>query len=158
MKQLKDYFNDYLEYMFKTYKSRADWYNRCKSDKVFYYDEMEKYAVSDAFRKAVRLHKRVEKAEEMPETTTKEMVDKAKYLWSISCNYKDLPYKDLIEKFLSDESITYCVDSGFIKQVDKIAREHIVMCTWNTDNDIFFDNNLYKEKFERNYQLTTIQQ
>lgn len=149
MKQLKDYFNDYLEYMNKTYKSRAEWYNRCKSDKTFYYDEMEKYAVSDAFRKAVRRHKRIEKVEEMSETTNKEMVDKAKYLWSISCNYKDLLYKDLIEEFLTDKTVAYCVDSGFIKQVDKTAREHIVTWTRNTNNDIFFDNNLYKETFER---------
>lgn len=146
MKKLKDYFNEYLEYM-KTYESRADWYNRCKSDIMFYYDEMEKYASSSAYLKAVRLHKRIENVEEMPENTNKEMVDKAKYLWSISCNYRDLPYKDLIEEFLSDESIAYCVDSGFIKQVDKIAKEHIIMWTMNTSNEIFFDNNLYKEKF-----------
>ena len=74
MKQLKDYFNEYLEHM-KTYKSRADWYNKCKSDTRFYYDEMEKYATSDAYLKAVRLHKRIEKVEKMPETTNKEMVD-----------------------------------------------------------------------------------
>lgn len=147
MKQLKDYFNDYLEYMNKAYKSRADWYNRCKSDKTFYYDEMEKYAVSDAFRKAVRRHKRIEKVEEMPETTYKEMVDKAKYLWGISCHYKDLLYKDLIAKYLSDETVAYCVDNGLIKPVDEFVKEHIITWTRNHENDIYFDNNLYKEKF-----------
>lgn len=150
MKQLKDYFNDYLEYMNKTYTSRADWYNRCKSDRQFYYDEMEKYAVSDAFRKAQRRHKRIEKAEEMPETTNREMIDKAKYLWSISCNYRDLLYKDLIEEYLSDESIAYCIDSGFIKQVDETSKR-IISCTWNLNNEIFFDNYLYRIKFGKCY-------
>ena len=146
MKQLKDYFNEYLEHM-KTYKSRADWYNKCKSDTRFYYDEMEKYATSDAYLKAVRLHKRIEKVEKMPETTNKEMVDKAKYLWSVSCNYRALKYKDLIEEFLSEESIAYCIDNGFIRQVDEKTKEHIVMWTMNIENSIFFDNNLYREKF-----------
>lgn len=147
MKQLKDYFNDYLEYMNKTYKSRADWYNRCKNDKQFYYDEMEKYATSTAYLKTVRLHKRIENAEEMPEKTDKEKIDKAKYLWGISCHYKDLLYKDLISEFLSDETIAYCVDNGFIKPVDEFANEHIIMWTRNQKNEIYFNNNLYKEKF-----------
>lgn len=146
MKQLKDYFNDYLEYMNKKYKSRADWYNKCKSDKTFYYDEMEKYAISDAFRKAQRLQKRFDKVKEMPERTEMQIINKAKYLWSISCNYSGFLYKDLIKDYLSDESIAYCVDSGFIKQVDKTTRDYIIMWTWNTNNDIFFDNKLYKEK------------
>jgi hypothetical protein len=149
MKQLKDYFNDYLEYMNKTYKSRADWYNRCKKDKQFYYSEMEKYAVSNAYLQAVRRHKRIEKVEEMPETTNIEMVEKAKYLWSISCNYKDLLYKDLIEEFLTSESIAYCVDSGLIKHVDEQADRRIIRWTINYNNEIYFDNRLYKEKFQK---------
>lgn len=151
MKQLKDYFNEYLEHMNKNYKSRADWYNKCKSDKTFYYDEMEKYAISDAFRKAQRLHKRFDKVKEMPEHTEMQMINKAKYLWGISCNYRDFLYKDLIKDYLSDESIAYCIDSGFIKQVDKLAKEHIIDWTMNSNNEIYFDNNLYKEKFERYY-------
>lgn len=147
MKQLKDYFNEYLEYMGKTYKTRAEWYNKCKNDIQFYYDEMEKYATSDAYLKAVRRHKRIEKVENMPENTNKEMIDKAKYLWSISCNYSCYLYKDLIKEFLSDESIAYCIDNGFIKQVDEKALDHIVSWTWNTKNEIYFDNNLYKEKY-----------
>ena len=87
----------------------------------------------------------------MPESTNIEMIYKAKYLWSISCNYRCYLYKDLIKEFLSDESIAYCVDNGFIKQVDEKALDHIVSWTWNTKNEIYFDNNLYKEKFEKRY-------
>ena len=76
MKQLKDYFNEYLEYMGKTYKTRAEWYNKCKNNIQFYYDEMGKYATSDAYLKAVRLHKRIEKVENMPENTNKEITTK----------------------------------------------------------------------------------
>lgn len=151
MKQLKDYFNDYLEYMNKTYPSRAEWYNKCKSDRLFYYDEMEKYATSNAYMKAVRRHKRIGNAEDMPETTKKEMVDKAKYLWSVSCNYRDLLYKDLIEEFLSDESIAFCVDSGFIRPVDETTIELIITWNMNPNNEIFFDNHLYKERFGKTY-------
>ena len=79
MKQLKDYFNDYLEYMNKTYSSRADWYNRCKSDTQFYYEETEIYAISDAFRKAQRLQKRFDKVKEMPEHKEK-FEGKTKYI------------------------------------------------------------------------------
>ena len=151
MKQLKDYFNEYLEYIGKTYKTRAEWYNKCKNNIQFYYDEMEKYATSDAYLKAVRRYKRIEKVENMPENTNREMIDKAKYLWSISCNYSSYLYKDLIKEFLSDESIAYCVDNGFIKQVDEKALNHIVSWTCNTKNEIYFDNNLYKEKYEERY-------
>lgn len=75
------------------------------------------------------------------------MARKAGYLWVISCSNRDLLYKDLIEEFLSDESIAYCVDSGFIKPVDETTKEHITMWTMNPNNEIFFDDNLFKEKF-----------
>lgn len=142
MKQLKEYFNDYLEFMKTNYESRAEWYNRCKTDTKFYYEEMEKYAISDAYIKAVRLHKRIEKAEDMPERTNKEIADKAKYLWSISCNYRKLLYKELIEDFLSDESIAFCVDTGLIKNIDEVE-ENV-----DTDNKLFFDINLYEKVFK----------
>ena len=59
--------------MNKTYPSRAEWYIRCKSDRLFYYDEMEKYATSNAYMKAVKRHKRIGNAEDIPETTKKEL-------------------------------------------------------------------------------------
>lgn len=68
MKQLKHYFNDFLE----TYKhSRAEWYNRCKSDINFYYEEMDIYAKSPAYLEVVSRHNRIGNVEDMPETTKK---------------------------------------------------------------------------------------